>query len=76
MTCFMCKGSLEHKLSTFMIEVDSCIIIIKNVPSLVCDQCGEVSYDLNVSRKLEEILDKLVPIVLDIGVFEYQKLAS
>ncbi len=59
-----------------MIELNNCIIIIKNVPSQVCDQCGEVSYDIQVSKKLEKILDKLTPIVSDIGVFEYEKLAS
>lgn len=44
MNCFMCKGKLEEKNTTFMVELDNCIIIIKNVPSLVCEQCGEVLY--------------------------------
>ncbi len=76
MKCFYCKGNTEEKFSTFMTEVGTCIIIIKNVPSSVCDQCGEVSYDLLTAKKLEEILDKLVPLVSEIGVFEYDKLAS
>ena len=42
--CFMCKGDLENKKTTFMVELDNCIIIIKNVPSQICKQCGEVSY--------------------------------
>ena len=40
--CFMCKGNLENKLTTFMVDLDSCIVIVKNVPSQVCSQCGEV----------------------------------
>lgn len=31
MNCFMCKGKLEEKNTTFMVELDNCIIIIKNV---------------------------------------------
>ena len=31
MNCFMCKGELEDKNTTFMIELDNCIIIIKNM---------------------------------------------
>ena len=46
----MCKGKLENKNTTFMVELDNCIIIIiKNVPSQVCKQCGEVSYSKEVA---------------------------
>ena len=53
MTCFMCRGDVEDKLTTFMVEVDGCIIIVKGVPSHVCTQCGEISYDTNVVMRLE-----------------------
>ena len=43
--CFMCKGTMEKKNTTFMVELNNTIIIIKNVPSLVCKQCGEVVYE-------------------------------
>ncbi len=39
---FLCKGQLEEQLTNFMIDVDNCFIIVKNVPSQVCSQCGEV----------------------------------
>ena len=54
MNCFMCKGDLEDKNTTFMVELDNCIIIIKNVPSQVCKQCGEVSYSNEVAKQLEK----------------------
>ena len=43
MKCFMCKGSLENKLINFIADMGTCIIIVKDVPSQVCTQCGEVS---------------------------------
>ncbi len=76
MNCFLCKGEIKNELKTFMIEVSNSIIIIKNVPSNVCSQCGEVSYSLEISKKLEEILDKLCPIVEGIAVFEYSKVLT
>ena len=57
MNCFMCKGKLEEKNTTFMVELDNCIIIIKNVPSLVFEQCGEVSYSNEVSKQLEKLVN-------------------
>jgi len=32
------------------------IVVIKNVPSGVCGQCGEVSYSDGVTRRLEQIV--------------------
>lgn len=75
MMCLICKGELEEKLSTFIVENENAIIIIKNVPSEVCNQCGEVSYSLEISLKLEEILQKLEPLVSEIAIFEYDKVA-
>lgn len=58
MSCFMCKGQLEKKETTFMVEIDGRIVIVKNVPSYVCCQCGETSYDNEVTKRLEEIVTK------------------
>lgn len=32
MTCFFCKGNLENSTTTHMIELEHCILIVKNVP--------------------------------------------
>jgi YgiT-type zinc finger domain-containing protein len=56
MICFMCKGAVEDKLAAFMTELGNCIVIVKNVPSQVCTQCGEISYSDEVARQLEKIV--------------------
>lgn len=76
MNCFMCKGRLEDQLTTFMIDLNSCIIIIKNVPSQVCSQCGEVSYNNEIAHKLEHAVNFLRAMVSDVGVFEYSKVVA
>lgn len=73
MNCFMCKGKLEEKNTTFMVELDNCIIIIKNVPSLVCEQCGEVSYSNEVSKQLEKLVNAVRNSIIEITIINYSE---
>ena len=72
----MCKGSLEEKNTTFMVELDNCIIIIKNVPSLVCEQCGEVSYSDEVAKQLEKLVNDVRNSITEITVINYTEMVA
>jgi len=76
MKCFMCKGSLIDKTTTFMVDIDKCIIIVKNVPSQVCGQCGETSYSNNVAKQLEGIVNSLRQSITEIAVVNYSDKAA
>lgn len=71
MKCFMCKGKLENKKTTFMVDLGNCIVIVKNVPSQVCTQCGEVSYNNEVTLELEKIVVNLRAAITEIAVVNY-----
>lgn len=71
MNCFMCKGKLENKNTTFMTELDKCIVIVKNVPSQVCKQCGEVSYSNEVAKQLEKLVNSVKNAMTEITVINY-----
>lgn len=71
MECFMCKGNIENQTTTFMVELDNCIIIIKNVPSQVCKQCGEVSYSNEVAKQLEKLVNSVKNVITEITVINY-----
>lgn len=73
--CFMCKRNLENRLTTFMVDLDSCIVIVKNVPSQVCIQCGEVSYSAEVAERLEQIVNSLKNSATEIAVISYKQAA-
>lgn len=73
MKCFMCKGNLENKNTTFMVELDNCIIIIKNVPSQVCKQCGEVTYSDEVAKQLEKLVNTVRNSITEITVINYSE---
>ena len=73
----MCKGSLHDGLSNFTADMEKCIVIIKNVPSFVCSQCGEVSYSDETVKRLEEIVRSLTePVKTEIAVVSYTKQAA
>jgi YgiT-type zinc finger domain-containing protein len=71
MTCFRCKGDTEQKLKTHAATLDKCVIIIKNVPALVCSQCGEVYFTDDVMQRLENIIDKLENIIKEVAIVDY-----
>jgi len=71
MNCFMCKGKLENKNTTFMVELDNSIIIIKNVPSQVCKQCGEVTYTDEVAKQIQKLVNSVKNSITEITVINY-----
>lgn len=71
MKCFYCKGDMQEQLTNYIADLDNCIIIIKNVPSLVCTQCGEKYYDNKTMKKIESILDSLENIITEVAVVNY-----
>ena len=71
MKCFVCRGHLEDKKTTFMAETGNSIIIVKNVPSQVCRQCGEVSYNNEVADCLDKIINKMREALTEIAVVNY-----
>ena len=71
MKCFMCKGTLEDKLTNFTVDLRKCVVIVKNVPLQVCTQCGEVSYSNDVALKLEKLINSVRNFSTEIIVFNY-----
>lgn len=77
MTCFSCKGgNLKEELKTYVATLDDCVIIVKHVPSLVCQQCGDIYYENDVMKKLEKIVDTLEDIVKEVAIVEYSKMTA
>lgn len=75
MTCLMCNGNVMDDTTTFMCDLNSCIVIIKNVPCRKCTQCGEISYSDEVSKKIQKIIMNLKKSVTDIAVTDYKHAA-
>ena len=77
MTCFMCKGTVRDGFSTFTTDIGGCVVVVKNVPSFVCDQCGEISYNGEVAERLEQIVKNITGTgSAEIAVVNYSKKAA
>ncbi len=76
MTCFSCKGEIINGVTTFMIEKNGCVIAVKNVPCLKCEQCGEVSYTGTVYERLEQIIDTLRDSMTEVAIVKYTNAAA
>jgi YgiT-type zinc finger domain-containing protein len=73
----MCKGSVRDGFSTFTADIGGCIVVIKNVPSQVCGQCGEASYSDEVASRLEQIVHSLTDCAAaEIAVVSYSEKAA
>ncbi len=75
----MCQECFkDEKISTkttFTVEYEGCIIVIKNVPCLECPLCGEVTFSDEVSAKLELLVEAAKKIMQEISVIDYAKAA-
>jgi len=77
MTCFMCKGIVHEGYSNFTTDVGKCIVIVRNVPSYICGQCGEVSYSNEIAQRLEQIVQNVVnSAAAEIAVISYSEKAA
>lgn len=71
MTCFYCKGSMVEGTTIHTVELENCIVVIKNVPCLKCEQCGEVVINGEVAQRIEEIVSGFEKALTEIAVVNY-----
>jgi len=77
MTCFVCKETVKDGFTTFSVDMGRCVIIIKNVPALICEQCGDTCYNDETSGRLEEIMDSIMQKASsDVAVVSYSEKAA
>jgi len=54
--CTFCRGGLHEGKAEFIARVGDEIIVIKEVPALVCDRCGEAYYTADISRRIDAVM--------------------
>jgi YgiT-type zinc finger domain-containing protein len=77
MECLFCKGRMESGRITHSVDLKHCVVVIKNVPALICAQCGEVWFSGVVTRRIEQILHEIEASSLtEIAIVHYSPLAA
>ena len=70
--CMYCKNSTTvNSTTTHVVNYKNCIIVIKNVPCLECEQCGEKYYTDEVAERLEMIVNMAKKLMQEIAVIDY-----
>ena len=74
--CMFCKNkTYTESTTTHVVNYQNCIIIIRNVPCLECDQCGEKYYTDVVAEKLERLVNSAKQLMQEISVVDYKTAA-
>ena len=55
MRCINCGGTMEHGTTQFCIPSATPPILVENVPALVCDTCGDETFDEATSQGLARV---------------------
>ena len=77
MKCFSCKtGDMQKSTTTYTVSFDNCVIVIRHVPCLKCEQCGEVVLSADTVEKIEHILQTVEKAVAEITVVNYPDCAA
>ena len=50
--CVFCGGELVEQTTTFVHEDHGDVWVVRNVPSFVCQQCGEKEYSQETTRRI------------------------
>lgn len=76
MTCVACgRGGLVGARHPKVVERDSRIAVVRDVPVLVCDTCGEVYPETDVAKQLDILFRRLLDGPVDQGVGHYEHTA-
>ena len=73
MNCIYCKGELENTLAIFTIDLENRIIIIKDVPTDICQKCGQRSYKDDVAVHIEHIVSGLRNDHTEVAIIRYRQ---
>lgn len=70
--CSICKsGSLHAGHATVTLERGRSVIVIRGVPAMVCDQCGEYYLDETTTKAVMERAAVIASSGTEVGVLQY-----
>jgi len=76
MKCFSCAAKMVSDFTTYSVDVESGVIVIRHVPCFKCTECGEVFFSAEVVEKLERIVEAAKKTCSEVYVSEYDKAAA
>ena len=70
---FYVQRWIRKKESKLCCRFRKTIIIIKDVPAKVCNNCGEKFYDDETAKNIEKIVNQLKELTVEVTVVKYKE---
>jgi YgiT-type zinc finger domain-containing protein len=64
---------MQHDTTTDFTDLGTCMVIIKKVPCLKCDQCGETIYTGRIVQEVERIIDGVKDSLTEVAIINYSE---
>jgi len=72
MTCVICKnGEMAPGFATVTLQRPGTVVIIKEVPADICQNCGEYYLDEIAAQKVSELLEDAVKRNVEVEILRY-----
>ena len=76
MNCPLCKGKMVLGKTNLPYDVGpDRVVVLKDVPALVCEQCGDSFVKMKVAQKAEKLISKAKSDGMTLGFMSYQQAA-
>ncbi|WP_366923741.1 type II toxin-antitoxin system MqsA family antitoxin [Metallumcola ferriviriculae] len=76
MNCIACKANVNDGEVNHTVDIEGRIIVVKNVPAKVCQQCGDYYIAHDTALKLEEIVEEAKGNGAEITIINYHDRAA
>ena len=72
MACLYCKGEMHEGITVFTVQLETCLVEVKNVPCLECSQCSEAEISDEAMQVLERIIETRKKLIQEVAIVDYQ----
>ncbi len=56
--CPFCKGKLEQGTTTFTVDLEFGVVVVRETPALICSLCGADWITDDVAAELEKVVER------------------
>ena len=70
--CPICGGMKYEGVTTFAADLGAGIVVVRHVPAMVCQQCGEEWVSDSVAERLEQVVEDARERKLQVEVADLQ----
>ena len=74
--CPLCGGEKQPGTTTFVVDLKTGVVVVRDVPAFVCAKCGDAWIDDPVAARLESFVEEARRKHTMVEVAQWQRLAA